>query len=211
AALVWSRAVLTETETEAEASGEASAEGRRSGLLEAAALYGEAAAAYGELPRPYSQALTTEGAARCAIAADTEGAPDDEGASGPVPDAEAASRPAPAPEEDAILPVLAELESCAQRFTDLGAVWDAARARALLRTRQPVRKGRPPGRPSHADQLSPREEEVAQLAVSGLTNREIAATLHLSPRTVEQHIAGAMRKTGALSRRDLAHRLDATP
>lgn len=211
AALVWSRAVLTETETEAEASGEASAEGRRSGLLEAAALYGEAAAAYGELPRPYSQALTTEGAARCAIAADTEGAPDDEGASGPVPDAEAASRPAPVPEEDAILPVLAELESCAQRFTDLGAVWDAARARALLRTRQPVRKGRPPGRPSHADQLSPREEEVAQLAVSGLTNREIAATLHLSPRTVEQHIAGAMRKTGALSRRDLAHRLDATP
>ncbi|QKW47502.1 LuxR C-terminal-related transcriptional regulator [Streptomyces microflavus] len=207
AALVWSRAVLTETE----ASGEASAEGRRSGLLEAAALYGEAAAAYGELPRPYSQALTTEGAARCAIAADTEGAPDDEGASGPVPDAEAASRPAPVPEEDAILPVLAELESCAQRFTDLGAVWDAARARALLRTRQPVRKGRPPGRPSHADQLSPREEEVAQLAVSGLTNREIAATLHLSPRTVEQHIAGAMRKTGALSRRDLAHRLDATP
>lgn len=206
AALVWSRAVLTETEAEA------SAEGRRSGLLEAATLYGEAAAAYGELPRPYSQALTTEGAARCAIAADTEGAPDAEGASsGPVPDAEAASRPAPAPEEDAILPVLAELESCAQRFTDLGAVWDAARARALLRTRQPVRKGRPPGRPSHADQLSPREEEVAQLAVSGLTNREIAATLHLSPRTVEQHIAGAMRKTGALSRRDLAHRLDATP
>ncbi|MEU0762631.1 LuxR C-terminal-related transcriptional regulator [Streptomyces microflavus] len=250
AALVWSRAVLTETEAEAEAS--ASAEGRRSGLLEAAALYGEAAAAYGELPRPYSQALTTEGAARCAIAADTEGAPDVEGASsGPVPGAEAASGPAPtpegtsgrasepkrasgpvpgsggssapapdsgrssgpapAPEEDAILPVLAELEACAQRFTDLGAVWDAARARALLRTRQPVRKGRPPGRPSHADQLSPREEEVAQLAVSGLTNREIAATLHLSPRTVEQHIAGAMRKTGALSRRDLAHRLDATP
>ncbi|MFD7858823.1 LuxR C-terminal-related transcriptional regulator [Streptomyces microflavus] len=243
AALVWSRAVLTETE--AETSTSASAEGRRSGLLEAAALYGEAATAYGELPRPYSQALTAEGAARCAIAADTEGAsgpgpnagaasgqvpdgerasgpapgaetasgpfPDAEGASGPVPDAEAASRPAPAPEEDGILPVLAELEACAQRFTDLGAVWDAARARALLRTRQPVRRGRPPGRPSHADQLSPREEEVAQLAVSGLTNREIAATLHLSPRTVEQHIAGAMRKTGALSRRDLAHRLDATP
>ncbi|PWS47756.1 hypothetical protein DKT74_04295, partial [Streptomyces sp. ZEA17I] len=83
--------------------------------------------------------------------------------------------------------------------------------RALLRTRRPARKGRPPGRPSHADQLSPREEEVAQLAVAGLTNREIAATLHLSPRTVEQHIAGAMRKTGALSRRDLAHRLGGAP
>ncbi|MFJ4343643.1 helix-turn-helix transcriptional regulator, partial [Streptomyces sp. NPDC088915] len=77
-----------------------------------------------------------------------------------------------------------------------------------LRTRLPAKKGRPPGRPSHADGLSPREAEVAQLAASGLTNREIAATLHLSPRTVEQHIARAMRKTGALSRRDLAHRLE---
>ncbi|WP_342673231.1 MULTISPECIES: helix-turn-helix transcriptional regulator [unclassified Streptomyces] len=52
----------------------------------------------------------------------------------------------------------------------------------------------------------PRQAEVAQLAASGLTNREIAATLHLSPRTVEQHIVRAMRKTGALSRRGLASR-----
>ncbi|MFJ4969318.1 helix-turn-helix transcriptional regulator, partial [Streptomyces sp. NPDC088755] len=118
----------------------------------------------------------------------------------------------PAPASDAsTVSAITELEFCAQRFTDLGAIWDAARSRALLRTRQPARKGRPPGRPSHTDQLSPREAEVAQLASSGLTNREIAATLHLSPRTVEQHIAGAMRKTGALSRRDLAHRLGRTP
>ncbi|MEW2066960.1 LuxR C-terminal-related transcriptional regulator [Streptomyces sp. NPDC007346] len=247
AALVWSRAVLTETE--------ALAQERWGGLLEAAELYGKAAEAYAELPCPYSQALTAEGAARCVLAADakgtsgpaseaegasgpasgTEGAsgphpdaggasgplPDDQGASGPAsgtegtsgpaPDTEdSAASPAPVPDEAATLSALAELESCAQRFTDLGAVWDAARARALLRTRQPARKGRPPGRPSHTDQLSPREAEVAQLAVSGLTNREIAATLHLSPRTVEQHIAGAMRKTGALSRRDLAHRLGPT-
>nr|WP_237491985.1 LuxR family transcriptional regulator [Streptomyces sp. YIM 132580] len=239
AALVWSRAVLAEAE--------ASTGERRGGLLEAATLYGKAAAAYAELPRPYSQALTTEGAARCVLAADTEGASpgpapetdaadservspglapeaaDSEGVSpGPAPEAEttdtAVPSPTPVSDDAAATPTpvggasaattaaLADLESCAQRFTDLGAVWDAARARALLRTRQPARKGRPPGRPSHADQLSPREEEVAQLAVSGLTNREIAATLHLSPRTVEQHIAGAMRKTGALSRRDLAHR-----
>ncbi|WP_143667419.1 helix-turn-helix transcriptional regulator, partial [Streptomyces sp. ms184] len=124
-----------------------------------------------------------------------------EGRTGPA--ASAGPEGPPNPTASAI----AELESCAQHFTDLGAVWDATRARALLRTRQPAKKGRPPGRPSHSDQLSPREAEVAQLASSGLTNREIAATLHLSPRTVEQHIAGAMRKTGALSRRDLAHRL----
>ncbi|WP_203665380.1 helix-turn-helix domain-containing protein, partial [Streptomyces parvus] len=118
-----------------------------------------------------------------------------------------ASPAGPACDRAATAAAIAELESCAQHFTDLGAVWDATRARALLRTRQPAKKGRPPGRPSHSDQLSPREAEVAQLASSGLTNREIAATLHLSPRTVEQHIAGAMRKTGALSRRDLAHRI----
>ncbi|MFJ4969317.1 helix-turn-helix transcriptional regulator, partial [Streptomyces sp. NPDC088755] len=88
AALVWTRAVLTETEALA---GE-----ERSGLLKAAALYREAAAAYAELPRPYSQALTTEGAARCVIAADPEGT------SGRAP--ETADTPAfPAPALDASL------------------------------------------------------------------------------------------------------------
>ncbi|NED04915.1 helix-turn-helix transcriptional regulator [Streptomyces sp. SID6648] len=204
AALSWSRAVLAENE--------ALAEGRPDGLPAAAETYRKAAAAYAELPRPYSQALTTECAARCELAADAAGGAEGgagesaasgagEGRTGPA--APAGPEGPPNPTASAI----AELESCAQHFTDLGAVWDATRARALLRTRQPAKKGRPPGRPSHSDQLSPREAEVAQLASSGLTNREIAATLHLSPRTVEQHIAGAMRKTGALSRRDLAHRL----
>ncbi|MFE5897026.1 LuxR C-terminal-related transcriptional regulator [Streptomyces sp. NPDC056488] len=192
AALIWSRAVLAETEAP-------DREGR-AGLLRAAELYREASAAYAELPRPYTRALTAEGAARCVLAADTEAeaGPDTGADTGPD-------------EGPATLSAIAELESCARSFTELGAVWDAARARALLRTRLPAKKGRPPGRPSHADELSPRETEVAQLAVSGLTNREIAATLHLSPRTVEQHIARAMRKTGALSRRDLAHRLGRTP
>ncbi|MFC8866537.1 LuxR C-terminal-related transcriptional regulator [Streptomyces sp. NPDC057148] len=194
AALTWSRAVLAETE--------APAHERRDGLLRAAELYRQAAAAYAELPRPYAQALAAEGAARCVLTADTE--------AHDCPAAKAGSTATsadPASGNASTLSATTELESCAQRFTDLGAVWDAARARALLRTRQPARKGRPPGRPSHADELSPREAEVAQLAVSGLTNREIAATLHLSPRTVEQHVARAMRKTGALSRRDLDHRL----
>ncbi|WP_435883400.1 helix-turn-helix domain-containing protein [Streptomyces tendae] len=44
---------------------------------------------------------------------------------------------------------------------------------------------------------------MAELAARGLMNREIAVVLHLSPRTVEQHVARALRKTGALSRRDL--------
>ncbi|MEU6122592.1 LuxR C-terminal-related transcriptional regulator [Streptomyces sp. NPDC047123] len=191
AALVWCRAVLAETQAR-----------DREGLSRAAELYRQAAAAYGQLPRPYTQAVTVEAAGRCVLAAHA--------AAGPGPDGgseHAAVSAEPAADCAPVLVAVAELESCAQRFTDLGAVWDAARARALLRTRQPARRNRPPGRPSHADELSPREAEVAQLAVRGLTNREIASTLHLSPRTVEQHIARAMRKTGALSRRDLAHRL----
>lgn len=99
---------------------------------------------------------------------------------------------------------VADLTACAQQFADLGAVWDAARARALLRSHQPAREIRPPGRPSYGDRLSPREREVAELAATGLTNREIATTLHLSPRTVEQHVARAMRKLGTPSRQDLA-------
>ncbi|WP_217166059.1 helix-turn-helix transcriptional regulator [Streptomyces sp. AC512_CC834] len=198
AALIWSRAVLAETE--------APARDGRDGLLRAAELYRQAAAAYEELPRPYTQAVTAEGAGRCVLAAHTEGGP------GPVAEGEhTAASAEPAADCASVLAAVAELESCAQRFTDLGAVWDAARTRALLRTRRPAKKNRPPGRPSHADELSPREAEVAQLAVSGLTNREIAATLHLSPRTVEQHIARAMRKTGALSRRNLAARLGGGP
>ncbi|MGQ4356263.1 LuxR C-terminal-related transcriptional regulator [Streptomyces drozdowiczii] len=193
AALSWSRAVLTETE--------ALAVPERDRLLRAAELYQEAAAAYAVMPHPYSRALTAEGAARCVLVAAEAGA---------GPGAGRGDTAVPPGPVLPTLPAVAELETCARSFTELGAVWDAARVRALLRTQRPVKKGRPPGRPSHADELSPREAEVAQLAVSGLTNREIAATLHLSPRTVEQHIARAMRKTGALSRRDLAHRVATT-
>ncbi|MFG3435719.1 AAA family ATPase [Nonomuraea sp. NPDC047897] len=51
--------------------------------------------------------------------------------------------------------------------------------------------------------LSPREEQVVRLAAGGLTNREIAESLVLSPRTVEVHVANALRKLGLSSRRQL--------
>jgi DNA-binding NarL/FixJ family response regulator len=98
---------------------------------------------------------------------------------------------------------IASLQRCVHEYGELGAVYDAARARALLRSHQPA-QARRPGRPALADQLSPREGEVAELAGRGLTNREIATALHLSPRTVEQHVARAIRKMGVLSRHDLA-------
>ncbi|MCS0638349.1 LuxR C-terminal-related transcriptional regulator [Streptomyces sp. LP05-1] len=159
---------------------EAAAHWCRAALAEAAgdhagalAGYRASAAGYAALPRPYLAALAAEAAARCALAT---GDP-------------AAGR--------------AELEGAVRVLAGLGAVWDAARVRAALRLAAPPaappRRGRPPGAPG----LSPREREVAELAGSGLTNREIADTLHLSPRTVEQHVSRAMRKLSAPSRRAL--------
>jgi DNA-binding CsgD family transcriptional regulator len=55
--------------------------------------------------------------------------------------------------------------------------------------------------------LTRREQEVAQLVAEGATNREIADTLFLSPKTVERHVTNALRKVGARNRTELASRL----
>lgn len=55
--------------------------------------------------------------------------------------------------------------------------------------------------------LTGREREVAELVASGATNREIAQTLFLSPKTVERHISNALKKVGARNRTELAERL----
>lgn len=52
--------------------------------------------------------------------------------------------------------------------------------------------------------LTRREREVAMLAVT-LQNREIAERLSISVRTVENHLARAMKKLGVTARADLAH------
>jgi non-specific serine/threonine protein kinase len=54
------------------------------------------------------------------------------------------------------------------------------------------------------DALSPREREVLQLVAEGETDREIAAALFLSPRTVNTHVANILAKLGVASRRDAA-------
>ncbi|MYS76132.1 helix-turn-helix transcriptional regulator, partial [Streptomyces sp. SID5926] len=152
-------------------------------------------AAYRELPRPYAWALTTEGAARCSLTGGAEASGAAGGAAGDRSDGAAGA-------DGGRAQAVASLRRCVEEYTELGAVYDAARARTLLRSHQPP-QARRPGRPAFDDRLSPREREVAELAARGLMNREIAVVLHLSPRTVEQHVARAIRKTGALSRRDL--------
>lgn len=52
--------------------------------------------------------------------------------------------------------------------------------------------------------LSHREREVLKLAVSGLTNGEIAAALCLAESTVKSHLSAAFHRLGVRSRREAA-------
>ncbi|TWE15683.1 regulatory LuxR family protein [Kitasatospora atroaurantiaca] len=57
------------------------------------------------------------------------------------------------------------------------------------------------------DALTDAERRVAELAVQGLTNRQIAQTLVISPGTVETHLRHAFQKLDITSRRQLAEHL----
>lgn len=58
--------------------------------------------------------------------------------------------------------------------------------------------------PLRALGVTAREHEVLLLVAAGATNREVAERLHLSPRTVETHVARLLAKTGASGRAALA-------
>ncbi|MBV8531996.1 MAG: helix-turn-helix transcriptional regulator, partial [Candidatus Eremiobacteraeota bacterium] len=55
--------------------------------------------------------------------------------------------------------------------------------------------------------LSPREREVADLVAGGHSNDEIARILHISLRTVENHVSSALRKLNVRSRLQLGRLL----
>jgi DNA-binding NarL/FixJ family response regulator len=80
-------------------------------------------------------------------------------------------------------------------FERLGSVEWTARARADL-GRVGIRRGR-------GDDLTPTELSVARLAARGLTNREMAAELYISPKTVEANLSRAYAKLGIRSRAEL--------
>ena len=85
-------------------------------------------------------------------------------------------------------------------FHRLGAAPWADRAGAELRATGETARKRDL---SAVAQLTPQELQVAGLVAEGLTNREIAAQLFLSPRTVDYHLRKVFTKLGIVSRADL--------
>ena len=93
-----------------------------------------------------------------------------------------------------------QLRQALRGFEALSAEPWAERARSELRaTGETARKRTPDAVVS----LTPQELQIARLVGRGLTNKEVAAQLFLSPRTIDAHLRGVFAKLGIASRRDL--------
>ena len=94
----------------------------------------------------------------------------------------------------------ATLREALRTFEDIGTVLWAQRARDEL--------ARVNVRPTRDQGLTPSERRVAELAASGFSNRDIAATLFISIKTVEANLGRVYRKLGVRGRVALARRLE---
>jgi DNA-binding CsgD family transcriptional regulator len=89
------------------------------------------------------------------------------------------------------------LRAALEVFERLGATPWADRTRAELRASGETARTRDP---STRTQLTGQERQVARLAGQGLTNRQIAARLFLSPHTVGYHLHKVYAKLGISAR-----------
>jgi DNA-binding CsgD family transcriptional regulator len=92
------------------------------------------------------------------------------------------------------------LRAALDAFSQLGARSWAARARNELRAAGVPLEVRPG---AAVEELTPQQRQIAQLAARGLTNREIAARLFLSPRTVGFHLYNVFPKLQVTTRAQL--------
>ncbi|MFJ6083550.1 LuxR C-terminal-related transcriptional regulator [Streptomyces sp. NPDC092369] len=92
----------------------------------------------------------------------------------------------------------APLGEALELFQGLGAApWTTRTAAELRATGVDTAEGR---RPDATMELTPQQLAIVQLAAQGLSNKEIAARLFLSPRTVGFHLNRAFPKLGVTSR-----------
>lgn len=94
------------------------------------------------------------------------------------------------------------LQDALRTFEELGAPLWAQRVRTEL--------DRTTGGRSCAAELTSAEHRVAELASTGLTNRQVAAALFISPKTVEGNLSSIYRKLGIRSRAELGRRMGAS-
>jgi DNA-binding CsgD family transcriptional regulator len=97
---------------------------------------------------------------------------------------------------------IAELERAFGELDAMGAEGhrDAVAVELRALGHRVPRRGRRGSHEAGAAALSGREREVAELAAEGLTNKQIAARLYLSDKTVESHLSHAFDKLGVNSR-----------
>jgi DNA-binding CsgD family transcriptional regulator len=89
----------------------------------------------------------------------------------------------------------ATLHEALQTFEAIGTPLWVGRARAELARAEVV--------PTHDLTLTPSERRVAELAASGMTNKDVAAALFISPKTVEANLVRIYRKLGIKTRAEL--------
>ena len=85
-------------------------------------------------------------------------------------------------------------------FEGIGARLWAERARGELNATGETARKRDD---STRDDLTPQELRIAQLVAGGATNRDVAAQLFVSPKTVEYHLHKVFLKLGVKSRIEL--------
>ena len=98
------------------------------------------------------------------------------------------------------------LAAALDTFERLGARPWSERARAEM-TATGGATGSREERLIRADELTPQELKIALLVAQGMTNREVAASLFLSPKTIEHHLSHIYRKLDVRSRTQLARLL----
>src|SRR3954454_10804264 len=209
------RALWAEAMTRAELAAD------RTAQAEACATLAEAAAATFALPvttalaqRARARMLHASGSAREALDLALASAGTAGHAGAPVEASRAktvaASAAAALGERDAAVALLRDAEIC---FDECGADRDRAETRRTLRKlgARSESRGRASGARGGLESLSERERQVATLVTARKTNREVAAELFLSEKTVESHLHNIFVKLGATSRVDVARAVETGP